>query len=114
MPAFTVVLFQDPHQPEFWIGSVPAIRGVHSQGETRDEALQMTTLALEGTLELFFELGKFIPSDMTNFDLALAQIKDDYGLAEGYFDVVKVDLSVRVTAASMLHSEVSAFATASG
>ena len=114
MRSFTVVLFQDPLQPEYWIGCVPAVRGVHSQGETRDEALQMTTLALEGTLELFFELGRFIPSDVTNPDLALMQIKDDYGLSEVHFEVVQVDLFVSVTAASVLHSEVSTFATASG
>lgn len=113
MRSFTIVIFQDQTEPDVWYGAVPAVRGVHSNGTTRDQALQMTTLALEGTLELFFELGLVIPPDLTNLEPALAQIRDDFGLPDANFEMVQVDLSAVVRALSVFESEVSSFATAS-
>ncbi len=110
----TIVLFQDPSEPEVWYGAVPAMRGVHSDGATRDEALKMTTLALEGTLELFFELGRLLPSVATDLDFGLAQIRTDFGLPDAAFETVRVDLSVSFTASALFETEVRSFATASG
>jgi predicted RNase H-like HicB family nuclease len=56
---FEVVL-----QPETEGGfsvSVPALPGCHTQGETREEALEMAKDAIEGYLEVLAEEGRPLP-----------------------------------------------------
>lgn len=56
---FEVVL-----QPETEGGfsvSVPALPGCHTQGETREEALEMTKDAIEGYLEVLAVEGRPLP-----------------------------------------------------
>jgi antitoxin HicB len=56
---FEVVL-----QPEAEGGfsvSVPALPGCHTQGETREEALEMAKDAVEGYLEVLAEEGRPLP-----------------------------------------------------
>ncbi len=46
---YTVILQED--EEGNWLASVPAIKGCHTWGHTRDEALANTKEAIEGCLE---------------------------------------------------------------
>lgn len=112
MRTYSVLLFQDPNDSEGWLGAVPALRGVHSQGRTRDEAFAMTTLALEGALELLFERGQIAPSDVTDLEQARSQTRADFGLFDAVFEIAEVHVQLVVTV-TVSEPEVKSLATAS-
>jgi antitoxin HicB len=56
---FEVVL--QPEEEGGFSVSVPALPGCHTQGETREEALEMARDAIEGYLEVLAEEGRPLP-----------------------------------------------------
>jgi antitoxin HicB len=56
---FEVVL--QPEEDGGFSVSVPALPGCHTQGETRDEALEMAKDAIEGYLEVLAKEGRPLP-----------------------------------------------------
>lgn len=56
---FEVVLL--PEEEGGFSVSVPALPGCHTQGETREEALEMAKDAIEGYLEVLEEEGRPLP-----------------------------------------------------
>jgi predicted RNase H-like HicB family nuclease len=56
---FEVVL--QPEEEGGFSVSVPALPGCHTQGETREEALEMAKDAIEGYLEVLEEEGRPLP-----------------------------------------------------
>lgn len=58
---YAVQLFQDPEQPEVWVAKVPAVPGVYSDGDTKEEALRNAQEALEAVLEVMQAEGLSIP-----------------------------------------------------
>ena len=74
MKTYTLLLYRNPHDPDdpqAWYGIVPAVQGVLSDGDSLDEAVTMTTDALEGMLEVILERGHALPEN--TFDLAAAK-----------------------------------------
>ncbi len=71
MKTYTLLLYRETLEPRTWYGVVPAVRGVLSDGDSLEEAVQMTTDALEGMLEAMLEQGESLPSDA--FDLETAK-----------------------------------------
>jgi predicted RNase H-like HicB family nuclease len=67
---YTALIFQDPNEPDGWLGAVPAVAGVVSQGATRQEALSMTQEALELMLSVMLEDKAFIPNDLVDLSTA--------------------------------------------
>lgn len=112
MRTYTVLLFQDPTDPNTWLGTVPAVRGVHSSGDTRDHALAMTTLALEGVLEFLFDHVGTIPNDVSDLAAAQSATLDQFGLPEVEMEVTRLAVYFDVTA-TPAEPEVNSFAAAS-
>lgn len=56
---FEVVL--QPEEAGGFSVSVPALPGCHTQGETREEALEMARDAIEGYLEVLADEGRPLP-----------------------------------------------------
>jgi antitoxin HicB len=54
------VLIQPEPEGGFSV-SVPALPGCHTQGETREEALEMSHDAIEGYLDVLKAEGRFLP-----------------------------------------------------
>ena len=74
MNTYTLLLYRNPHDPDephAWYGIVPAVRGVISDGDSLEEAVTMTTDALEGMLEVILEHRQALPENI--FDLAAAK-----------------------------------------
>jgi predicted RNase H-like HicB family nuclease len=86
---------------------VPAIRGVQSQGRTREEALATTILALEGVLESFSRRNIPYLQDSHNQE----QTRADFALPDTTMEMVQVQIQVVVT--SLLMNEVNSLATTS-
>jgi predicted RNase H-like HicB family nuclease len=79
MRTYTVNLFQAPDEPQFWIGHVPAANAM-SQGDTKEQALEMTRKALETVLEDLIETGQPLPKDAPDLETAQAQTRTWFGL----------------------------------
>lgn len=54
---FTVVIEKD--EDGFYVGSVPALRGCHTQGKTMDELLEN----IKEAIELCLEVDKDVPNE---------------------------------------------------
>ena len=61
MKEFTVVIHPD-EDGGFWT-EVPALPGCGSQGDSLEEAIEMTRDAIEGVLEMLNDYGEPIPED---------------------------------------------------
>ncbi len=96
MKTYTALLFRDPTDPEVWLGAVPAVRGVHSFGDTREHALEMTAEALEGMLELLFEIGERIPNDETDLEPAKVEWRELLGQSDVQFETAKITVRAEV------------------
>jgi antitoxin HicB len=95
MRTYTILLYRDPNEG-VWYGKVPAVLGVFSDGDTREEAIANTTEALEAMLEFLIEDGQVLPQDA--FDLETAK-RDATELIEGVtleFDTHQVRIHARV------------------
>lgn len=70
---FQVLVEWDP-EDRVWVTHVPALNGLSTFGDTRDEALANTREAIEGYLEAAAKEGIAIPSDrqMEVLDLEVA------------------------------------------
>ena len=80
MQTYTVLVFQDPNEPTFWIGCVPAVSAAMSQGNSFEAALEMTQEALELVLEHNLEQGQRLPADLNNLDQAMAETRERFEL----------------------------------
>lgn len=61
MREYTIIIHPD-ETGGYWT-EVPALPGCGSQGETREEAIEMTRDAIEGVLEALQAHGRPIPED---------------------------------------------------
>jgi predicted RNase H-like HicB family nuclease len=99
MQTYTVLVFQDPNEPTFWLGCVPAIPAAMSQGDSFEHALEMTQEALELVLEHDLEQGQTLPSDMNNLEQAIAQTRERFELpTETTLHQAKLSIAVSVQA----------------
>ncbi len=98
MRTYTVILFQDPDDPRFWIGHVPAV-GASSQGDTRDHALEMTQEALELTLEHLIEHGQSLPDDVSDPEMARVQTRDRFEIPHVELHTARVGIQAVVNSA---------------
>ena len=62
MPEYTVVLRPDIEEGGY-VATVPALGGIATQGETRDEAIEMARDMIAGYLAVLVSDGEEIPSD---------------------------------------------------
>lgn len=62
MKRYTVVLIPEPEEGGYSV-TVPALPGLFTQGDTRDEALEAAREAIAFHLESLVEEGKLIPDD---------------------------------------------------
>ena len=58
---YWIHVYEDPEEPGVWIGEVPSVGGVISDGDSREEAISRTLEALEGMLEAMKKRGLPIP-----------------------------------------------------
>lgn len=58
---YWVRVYEDPEEPGVWLAEVPAVPGVHSDGDTREEAIGNVLEALEGMLDALKRQGLPIP-----------------------------------------------------
>jgi len=58
---YWIHIYQDPEEPGVWIGEVPGVRGVISDGDSKEEAIANTLEALEGMLPAMKKRGLPIP-----------------------------------------------------
>jgi predicted RNase H-like HicB family nuclease len=99
MRTYTVFVFQDPSEPTFWIGCVPAVPAAMSQGDSFEHALEMTQEALELVLEHMLEQGETLPQDVTNLGQALTETRARFELPEqASIRQAQVNLDVKVEA----------------
>jgi predicted RNase H-like HicB family nuclease len=59
----TIVYERDP-ESDWIIASIPEVRGVHSQGRTREEAREMVLSAMSDWLRFYFEEHASPPEDV--------------------------------------------------
>lgn len=69
---YTVII--ELGEDDFWIAHVPALVGCHSQGKTRDEALQNVKEAIELYLETCIFFGDSIPQPAKEIILYILDI----------------------------------------
>ena len=50
-----------PGEDDYWVASCPSLPGCHSQGKTRDEALENIKEAIDLYIEVLEETGDPIP-----------------------------------------------------
>jgi predicted RNase H-like HicB family nuclease len=99
MQTYTVLVFQDPNEPTFWIGCVPAVPAAMSQGDSFEHALEMTQEALELVLEHDLEQGQTLPSDLNNLEQAMAQTRKRFELpTETALHQARLNIAVSVQA----------------
>jgi predicted RNase H-like HicB family nuclease len=80
MQTYTVLLFQDPDEPTFWLGCVPAVPAAMSQGDSFEHALEMTQEALELVLEHDLQQGLTLPTDSMNLEQAMIETRERFEL----------------------------------
>jgi predicted RNase H-like HicB family nuclease len=80
MQTYTVLVFQDPNEPTFWLGCVPAVPAAMSQGDSFEHALEMTQEALELVLEHDLEQGQAWPTDSMNLEQAMTETRERFEL----------------------------------
>jgi predicted RNase H-like HicB family nuclease len=95
MRTYTVCVFQDPDEPRFWIGFVPAAQAF-SQGDTREHALEMTKDALETVLEHLLETGQPLPNDVGNSETAMRVTREEFELSNIELHVSHISVQTRV------------------
>lgn len=64
MPGYEYTIILIPAEEGGYIVDVPALPGCMTQGETREEALEMAKDAIKGYLECLIEDGEPIPADI--------------------------------------------------
>lgn len=69
---YTVVLQVD--EEGNWLASVPAIRGCHTWGRNRKEALANAKEAIQGCLESLAASGDSVPQETHPLELARVQV----------------------------------------
>lgn len=57
----------------WWIAEVPSLPGCHSQGKTRDEAVENVAEAAELWIESMTELGRPVPADPLSAEVVLVK-----------------------------------------
>jgi predicted RNase H-like HicB family nuclease len=100
MQTYTVLVFQDPNEPTFWLGCVPAVPAAKSQGDSFEHALEMTQEALELVLEHELEHGQKLPADVSDLERMIAETRSRFELpAETTIRQGKCEVTVIVQAA---------------
>ncbi|APD09046.1 MULTISPECIES: type II toxin-antitoxin system HicB family antitoxin [Thermus] len=61
MGRYWIRVYPDPDEPGVWLAEVPAVPGVRSDGDTREEAIRNAQEALEAMLEALKAKGLPIP-----------------------------------------------------
>lgn len=56
-----------PIEDGYWMAEVPSLPGCHTQGETKEEALEMIKEAIEVYILTLQDMGKPIPEDTIEF-----------------------------------------------
>ena len=69
---YTVILQED--EEGNWLASVPAIKGCHPWGYTREEALTNAKGAVQGCLETLAATGNAIPRETHPLELARVKV----------------------------------------
>lgn len=69
---YTVILQVD--EEGNWLASIPAIRGCHTWGRTRDEAVANAKEAIQGCLESLAATGDPIPEELHPVELARVRV----------------------------------------
>lgn len=64
---WTVLL--TPIEDGYWLAEVPSLPGCHTQGETREEALEMIKDAIDLYLETLKDLGRPIPANIVEVEM---------------------------------------------
>ncbi len=70
MVSYKVILERDEEE-ECYIAAVPALPGCHTQGKTREEALERVKEAIQGYLESLQKDGIPIPKDVELEEVAV-------------------------------------------
>jgi predicted RNase H-like HicB family nuclease len=70
MVSYKVILERDEEE-ECYIATVPALPGCHTQGKTREEALERVKEAIQGYLESLQKDGIPIPKDVELEEVAV-------------------------------------------
>ena len=96
MRTYTVLAFQDPDDPNTWIGCVPAVPAAMSQGEGLEHALEMTQEALELVLEDYVDTGKPFPLDVTDLELAIVETRERFEVPGAPISAARVSIGVAV------------------
>lgn len=66
-----MLLYQD--EDGVWIAEVPSLRGCHSDGDTREEAIENVKDAIEVWIEIAKERDWDIPEDMGPAEIVVVQ-----------------------------------------
>ncbi len=61
MKRYWIRVYPDPEEPGVWLAEVPAVYGVRSDGDSREEAIRNVQEALEAMLEALKAKGLPIP-----------------------------------------------------
>ncbi len=70
---YRVEVYEDPEESGVWIAEVPSVKGVITDGDSREEALANAQEALEGMLAAMQKWGDPIPpSDFEIVEVELA------------------------------------------
>jgi predicted RNase H-like HicB family nuclease len=96
MRTYTVLAFQDPDDPNIWIGCVPVVPSAMSEGQGLEHTLEMTQEALELVLEDYVDTGMPLPADVTDLDRAIAETRERFEVPDVAMSAARVSLGVAV------------------
>lgn len=68
------VLLECDAEDGVWVTTVPALDGLSTYGETRDEAIEQTREAILGYLEAARREGLPVPADITEIELVDVEV----------------------------------------
>lgn len=70
---YTLLFKPDPEQGGFWV-EVPALPGVYSYGDTKEEALAKAREAIEGYIEVLQMEGEPVPEEAAPYEVQQVEV----------------------------------------